>query len=227
MAAKKEPTADRTSATAQATASDHGRLKVLLGIDLLIVVLELCGLVLSVEGRGLSLFEMYTQDSNILNLVACSVFCVFAVRELRGGPEVPGWVHLLAYAGACCLMLTFLVVILVLAPMMENGYQAMLLQGSMLFNHLLCPLITLVAFLLGRADLPRRRALAWALVPTVVYAVVLIALNLARVVEGPYPFLRVYDQPWWASILWVVAIFEIDLAIAAGLLALRGRLSRR
>lgn len=41
---------------------------------------------------------------------------------------------------------------------------------------------------------------------TLVYGIVLIFLNIIHAVNGPYPFLMVYEQPVWATLLWAITI---------------------
>jgi hypothetical protein len=96
----------------------------------------------------------------------------------------------------------------------------------MLYFHLLCPILAILSSLLvdprGASGLADVRL---AIIPTTLYAALLIFLNLIRVVSGPYPFLKVYDQSVWASVGWVVAIvggaYLIALAIARMQLSLR------
>jgi hypothetical protein len=52
--------------------------------------------------------------------------------------------------------------------------------------------------------------------PTLFYGVTAIALNIARVMHGPYPFFYVYEQPAWASVLWVIGILFCSWLIAWG-----------
>ena len=58
-------------------------------------------------------------------------------------------------------------------------------------------------------DKPPNTDVVKALIPTLVYALIAITLNLCRVIEGPYPFLMVYAQPWYASVLWCIIILGI------------------
>ena len=48
-----------------------------------------------------------------------------------------------------------------------------------------------------------------------------------RVVEGPYPFLRVYEQPVYMSIIWVIVILGSAYGIAFLLASLLNRLTNR
>ena len=196
-------------------------------LNALIVVFELIALVLSLIDQGLDSFQFYTQDSNYFAMAASLCFCLYGVKQLRGKSEMPGWVHSFRYVTVSCLMVTFFVVILVLMPMMGENALYMLYGGSMLYQHTLCPLLAAVSFFAFEAaeQLPKQKILK-ALIPTLVYAVAAIILNLGRVIEGPYPFLMVYAQPWYASVLWCVVILGIAAFLAAGVLALHNRAVR-
>ncbi len=62
-----------------------------------------------------------------------------------------------------------------------------------------------------------------ALIPTGLYALVMVPLNVFRVYDGPYPFLRVHNQPWYMSILWMAAIFLVAFGAAAALRKVCGK----
>ena len=177
-------------------------------LNAIIVVLELIGLWLSVHTHGASLFQFYTQDSNLLTLLACAVLTVYTARALKDGSKpVPAWAATLKYTAACCLAVTFVVVLFVLAPMEEGGYGVMLLQGSMLYHHLLCPVLALVSFIFLETDISLcRRPVVLAFIPTLLYAVVAVILNLLSLLDGPYPFLRIREQPAYMSLFWFAVI---------------------
>ena len=191
------------------------RLRAAMGANALIVALEMVALALSLVNQGIYNFVFYTQDSNYFAMAVSVIFCVYSVRELKGKGKMPDWVHTLRYVSVSCLMVTFFVVLFVLMPMMEENPAAMLYQGSMLYQHTLCPILAVLSFFAfeGRKPLPRG-AVGRALIPTLVYAAAAITLNLCRVIAGPYPFLLVYAQPWYMSVAWCVIIFAI-----AGILA--------
>ncbi|MDD3243802.1 MAG: hypothetical protein PHD32_08785 [Eubacteriales bacterium] len=152
---------------------------------------------LGVGGEGWEMLRYYTLDSNLLGLAASAACALCAARQALTGKQPPRWVRLLKYTAACCLGVTFLVVLLVLAPIDGvRGYERMFLRGTGLYHHLLCPVLVVGSFLLfDRVPLPPAKAAALALIPTGLYAVVLVALNVLRLITGPYPFLRVYAQP--------------------------------
>lgn len=186
---------------------ERSRLKISLGLSLAVVVMEIIAAVLSYGNNGSGMFRFYTEDSNIFTFFACLIYSVCAVRALRGG-VIPGWVKTFKYMAVCCLSVTFLVVVCVLSPMYgAGGYKVMLFYSSMLFHHFLCPLTAAASFLFFEPwpeYTPRKAAVA--LIPTVIYAAVTVTLNIAKVMEGPYPFLYVYKQPVYMSVIWVAVI---------------------
>ena len=203
------------------------RLVAALCANALIVLFELIALVLSLIDQGLESFQFYTQDSNYLAMAASLCFCLYGVKHLRGEGDMPQWVRTFRYVTVSCLMVTFFVVILVLMPMMGENALSMLYGGSMLYQHTLCPILAAVSFFVFEpVERLSKGEILKALIPTLVYALVTIILNLCRVIEGPYPFLMVYAQPWYASVIWCAVILGIAGLLAAGVLALHNRVVR-
>ena len=205
------------------------RLRWSLGLNLAVAGMEIAGLCLSIRQNGAGLFRFYTEDSNLLAMASCAVLAGCELRRLRTGAPLPGWVRTLKFTAVCCLSVTFLVVVCILSPMMaaEGGYRVMLLRGSMLFHHLLCPLTALASLLLEGDPPFTKRDVRWALAPTALYAAVAVVLNLTGALTGPYPFLRVYEQPWYLSALWAAVILGGAFGIAEALRRLCGRVGRR
>lgn len=194
-------------------------------LDVALVLFGAIGTVLHFTQYGWTMFRYYTLCSNVFLLLACAVQAYFEARILLNrGLFVPSWARLLKYFAVCTVTLTFFVVILILVPMAggESHLPGYLLRGSGLYHHTLCPLLGLVSFvLLDRVSLPDRRVTLWALLPTALYGVAAIVLNLTGTLRGPYPFLRVREQPVWASAAWLLIV----LALAWGLALLVWKLS--
>ena len=184
----------------------------------MIVALELVGGMICTLETGLSQFQYYTQDSNYFAMIVAILFLVFA---LRGGHDkpLPDWLILLRYMATCLLSVTFLVVIFILCPPYGlNGYRIGLLSGAQTFEHLLCPVLSFLSLYLFE-DAPKLKyATLFALIPTLLYAVVVIPLNLAKLLHGPYPFLYIYEQPWWQSVIFAIVIPAIAYMVAFFLL---------
>lgn len=169
-------------------------------IPILLIILELIGTSMSLS-HGMTSLIYYTVDSNILNLISCICFVFFSEKQ---------WAKNLRYVATCCLTLTFLIVVFVLCPMEHS--MKLLYQGEQLYHHLLCPILSFVSFCF--IEKPKDIKVSYALLPTLIYAVIMIFGNIINVVEGPYPFLMVHNQPIWASCLWTVVILGICLGIA-------------
>lgn len=180
-------------------------------LNLAIVVMELIGLFHTWRDLGARTFLFYTTDSNLFCLIGRLIFLTYVGK---GKSAVPRGVHLLRYVSTCTVAVTFLVVVTILAPA-SHDYFSVLLGGSLLWLHTLCPLLSMISliFFEGEPPLERRDELI-ALIPTALYAAVFVVLNLLRLVRGPYFFLLVYDQPLWMSALWLVLILGIALLLA-------------
>ncbi|MBP5361705.1 MAG: hypothetical protein J6Y71_01555 [Ruminococcus sp.] len=50
--------------------------------------------------------------------------------------------------------------------------------------------------------------------PTFLYGTVTMLLNILRIIEGPYPFLYVYQQPWFMSLFWYLSILGLSYIVA-------------
>lgn len=188
-------------------------------LDCLTVLLSAVGVCLTFRTQGWGMFQYYTLCSNLLLLLACAAQAGYEARVLlKKGLFVPGWVRVGKYVAVSMVSLTFFVVLFVLTPLMGGLPRLpwLLTHGSMLYHHTLCPLLGIASFLfVDRVALPDRRAALAALAPTALYAVVIIALNAARVVRGPYPFLHVYEQSVWMSAFWFVVILGMAWLLAA------------
>ena len=187
-----------------------------IALNLFIVWAEPIALPLSWEMGQAQIFTYYTEDSNIFAAVVCTLVALWQLRCIFTGGQLPVWLKKLKFMATSCLLLTFMTVVLVLAPMVgEGGLYLLLCTSSMRYHHLLNPLAALFSYLLLERQ-PRlpRKAVAWALVPTLLYGAVLVPLNLLRIVEGPYPFFRVYHQPVEVSLLWAAGLLGVNLLYA-------------
>ena len=195
------------------------RLATAIAVNALVVVLEVWAVGVGVSEHGLAgNFVYYTQCSNLLGAIACAACLAGEVRELRGGRGVRRCVRLLKYAASCCLLMTFVVVAAVLAPMLESigrpGYYLMFIDGAKPVTHFAAPLLVGVSYALFEAKRPMSvRGSLIGIVPTLAYAAVAYPCNIARLWDGPYPFLQVWNMPAWAAPLWFVALLALSFAL--------------
>ena len=185
------------------------RTKTALAFNLAIIACEIVAIIIVFFKIGYYPLEYYTEDSNLFALVACAVMAGFQVRYLKSGKEIPHSVQMFKYMAAV-LSVTFIVVLAVLSPMRGegiNGWFYMLFNKDFIFLHTLCPILTILSFVLFEKEpyLDAKSAFT-ATIPTLLYAIVLIILNVLGVVDGPYPFLRVMNQPVYMSFVWFIVI---------------------
>lgn len=172
--------------------------------------MELIAFFLSFKRNNMNMFLFYTEDSNYFAGIVCLIVAIYQIRSLvLKSDNIPQIVRKLKYIAVCQLVLTFLVVVCVLAPMAGGveGYKYMLLENSMLYQHLLCPIIAFVSFIYFEREskLPKNSSLI-AVIPTIIYAIIMVLLNIFKVIEGPYQFLMVYKQSVLVSIIWFIVI---------------------
>ena len=186
------------------------RTKTALVFNLAIIACEIAAIIIVFFKLGCYPLVYYTEDSNLFALVACAVMAGFQVRYLKSGKEIPHSVQMFKYMAAAVLSVTFIVVLAVLSPMRGdgiNGWLYMLFNKDSTFLHTLCPILTILSFVLFEKEphLDAKSAFT-AIIPTLIYAIVLIILNIVGAVDGPYPFLRVMNQPVYMSFVWFIVI---------------------
>ncbi len=214
--------------------SGKKRLAIACTVNLIIVLMEIVSAIMGFALRWneyrLKAFLFYTQDSNLFALFACGAMAYAQLQCLQGKKNAPSKaIQRMKYMAACALSLTFLVVLFVLIPL--AGWQSItdkLFADTKLYHHFLCPLLAAGSFIFLEDDpaLTKQEA-GFAVIPTACYAAVLTILNILRIADGPYPYLRVYEQPVWASALWSVVILGSAYGIARGLLWMNHWLNQR
>ena len=174
-------------------------------IWILIIAIEIFGLT-SVGKKSLirSMFY-YTQLSNLAALLSLICMLVFGDQP---------WVTGFRYLSVCMLMMTFLVTVFVLVPTIKDTH--LLLWSRVGFSlHIAGPFANLLSYLLLETH-----AQSWMIVIppvlTLIYGLIMLWGNYKRVIDGPYPFLRVYNQSALATVLWVCALIILIGAIASG-----------
>lgn len=191
-------------------------------INILLAVMEFVGLVLMVKLyqsynlHPLGWLKYYTQLSNIFSMFAAISVAIFAARDLKNNTDsTPDLVRILKFSSACCLVQTLLVTMFVLAPMgMMGGFVPLMFQGPNLYHHFLCPIVSVLSLVfLEKGEKLTLRHCVYALVPTLIYGMVSVTLNLFKIWHGPYPFLYVYEQPFYMSMIWTVVILGGAFAI--------------
>lgn len=190
-------------------------------LDLLVFVMEAVAFCFTWGRRGTGMFIYFTELSNIFAGIVCAVAAAFIIREMITGYTVPSWVKLLKYVAACGLALTFFTVLFVLAPMSGGTpkiYLAYLTMQTAIVTHTLGPILTMVSLIFADDFKTDKFSVSlFGLVPTVLYEILSVTMNVLRRWEGPYPFLYVYRQPVWASIGWALVMLGFSYLLCLGI----------
>ena len=170
-------------------------------INILIIIMDLFAFLVCYKESGFACFEYYTQDSNLF-LMFTSL--LYVISLLICDKKIPHFVSLLKYAATTSVVITFLTVVTILAPVM-GGYKAMLLDGTMLIHHLICPIFAFVTFVFfEKHNLNGLKDALISMIFTCLYGIIAVTLNVLKIMDGPYPFLKVYDQTILISIFWLI-----------------------
>lgn len=199
------------------TSKERTMLTIATVVNIAIIVMEIIGLILCINRMGNEMFIYYTTNSNVFTLITSGLFAIFSIKALKQGDMniIPKWTRVLKLMSTCCLTITFIIVITVLAPVHEGGYMHMLFEDELLYYHLLCPVLSIISFIFleNNGSLNTKNCLM-AVLPTLVYAIISVILNIFRVIYGPYPFLHIYEQDVLTSVIWFVAIVGSSFVIS-------------
>lgn len=193
---------------------------VALALNIILIVIGLIGLIETIIGFGNPALEYYTQLSNYFALISATIYTIYLYKNIKAktiennnnkeikDTTIPKWVSILKYSSTLSLLVTFLVVVFILTPMFGlKSFSWMLLQGTNLYFHTICPILTFISFIFfEKHNIKGLRDNIRAMYFTMIYATLFIILNILRVVKGPYPFLMVHDQPIYMSIIWFILI---------------------
>lgn len=151
--------------------------------------------------------QYYTNDSNLLALITSFLFIIYFKKEKK-------WINDLRFITTCCLTITFLVVLFILTPMYNFNYKFLMFTKEMFIFHTLCPIISFISYTFYEKKSSKSHL---GLLTTAIYALILISLNILKVIEGPYPFLKVYKQSIISSIIWFIIIIGGSYLVGIGI----------
>lgn len=182
---------------------EQKRKKIAIILNILLILMEIAGFLICITLYGYFDISYYTQDSNLFALIVSIIYLINVISK----KEISKIVSVLKYISVLSLMVTFLVVIFILAPMYNFAYLYLMTSEASIFYHTLCPIIAIISFVFfeehkieGKKDILRATYF------TMLYSIILIFLNIIGKVDGPYPFLRVRHNPIYMSIIWFIII---------------------
>ena len=168
--------------------------------NILIVVIEIIGLILYYKELGIDSLVYYTILSNLFLLVSCILYLFKSRIKSRV-------IDIMKFGSTLSVTITFLVVIFVLGPTKELTYNFLLLEGANFYYHLICPVLGIITFLfIDDIKISGIKDVLGAFVFTIIYSIIILSLNIFKVIVGPYPFLKVYENSVYVSFIWIVLI---------------------
>ena len=191
-------------------------------INLILVILEAIAFAHDVYAFEFGLFEWYTVDSNVLQLII-SGFVIFYVVKDKPLPKFLTAAHFISAVG---LTVTFLIAAFVLAP--EGGIPYYFLNDVAPINHFIGPLLSVISLLfLEKVEKLPLSTIIWPAVASLFYGVITLVLNALRIMDGPYFFLKVYEQSAGVIVTWFVIIAVLCLGLAFLYYKIKWRKCRR
>ncbi len=193
-------------------------------LNLLVCICEGIGLFFCLN-FGLGMLQYFTILTGIMAFFVSLIY-VIAMLQKKDEKALPYGILMARYVSAASLAMVFLVVI---ALCIADKSLAMFYEGFFLYMHLLAPIFSVISFIIFEGDrrYNRKKNIGLALLPVTIYGVVIYILNFARIVDGPYPFLHIYSQPWYMSVLYGVSIGVACFLISKYILYFNQKYSRK
>ena len=183
--------------------------KPVLVVNLILVIIEIIALIHDIFAFGSRLFEWYTIDSNVLQLVISGLIIYYLLRK----KAIPGYVTILHFISAVGLTVTFLIAAFVLAP--EGGVRYYFLENVASINHLIAPALSVISLLfLEKTEKSNWKIVLYPAAATLAYGLICLVLNAMSILDGPYFFLQVGKQPAGTIVLWFVIIGVLCMGLS-------------
>ena len=187
--------------------------KLALGSNILLIVLTGLGLYFSIVDKNAFLY--YSDNAGMFALSSSIIYVIVVLTK-----KEPNFLSLaLRYVSTTCLVLTLVGTFYVATTTGEN-YLDSFIKGSHLFNNLLCPIVSVVSFTMFEGDrrLNKKKTIWYALIPTVIYGIIMFICNLTNTFTGPYPFMMINDNPVYIIVIVVLITLVLNYVIGRFLL---------
>ena len=187
--------------------------KLALGSNILLIVLASLGLYFSIVDKNAFLY--YSDNAGMFALSSSIIYVIIVLAK-----KEPNFLCLaLRYVSTACLVLTLVGTFYVATTTGEN-YLDSFIKGSHLFNNLLCPIVSFVSFTMFEGDrrLNKKKTIWYALIPTVIYGIIMLVCNVSNTFTGPYPFMMINDNPVYVTMIVVIVTIVLNYVIGCFLL---------
>lgn len=187
--------------------------KLALGSNILLIVLASLGLYFSIVDKNAFLY--YSDNAGMFALSSSIIYVIVILTK-----KEPNFLSLaLRYVSTTCLVLTLVGTFYVATTTGEN-YLDSFIKGSHLFNNLLCPIVSFVSFTMFEGDrrLNKKKTIWYALIPTVIYGIIMIVCNVTNTFTGPYSFMMINDNPVYVTVIVFIVTIILNYVIGRFLL---------
>ncbi len=187
--------------------------KLALGSNILLIVLAGLGLYFSIVDKNAFLY--YSDNAGMFALSSSIIYVIVVLTK-----KEPNFLSLaLRYVSTTCLVLTLVGTFYVATTTGEN-YLDSFIKGSHLFNNLLCPIVSVISFTLFEGDrrLNKKKTIWYALIPTVIYGVIMLVCNVSNTFTGPYSFMMINDNPVYVTVIVFIVTIILNYVIGRFLL---------
>lgn len=178
-------------------------------MNLILVMLEVVAFIHDIYAFRFGLFEWYTVDSNVLQMIISGLVVFYVIKE-KPFPKLLTVAHFISAVG---LTVTFLIAAFVLAP--EGGIAYYFLNDVAPINHFIGPLLSVISLIfLEKTDKLPIRIIIWPAATSLLYGIIALVLNALWIMDGPYFFLKVYEQSAGVIATWFAIIAALCLGLA-------------
>ena len=187
--------------------------KLALGSNILLIVLAGLGLYFSIVDKNAFLY--YSDNAGMFALSSSIIYVIVVLTK-----KEPNFLSLaLRYVSTTCLVLTLVGTFYVATTTGEN-YLDSFIKGSHLFNNLLCPIVSFVSFTIFEGDrrLNKKKTIWYALIPTVIYGIIMLVCNVSNTFTGPYSFMMINDNPVYVTVVVFIVTIILNYVIGRFLL---------
>ena len=187
--------------------------KLALGSNILLIVLASLGLYFSIVDKNAFLY--YSDNVGMFALSSSIIYVIIVLAK-----KEPNFLCLaLRYVSTTCLVLTLVGTFYVATTTGEN-YLDSFIKGSHLFNNLLCPIVSVISFTLFEGDrrLNKKKTIWYALIPTVIYGIIMLVCNVTNTFTGPYSFMMINDNPVYVTVVVFIVTIILNYVIGRFLL---------
>lgn len=187
--------------------------KLALGSNILLIVLAGLGLYFSIVDKNAFLY--YSDNAGMFALSSSIIYVIIVLAK-----KEPNFLCLaLRYVSTACLVLTLVGTFYVATTTGEN-YLDSFIKGSHLFNNLLCPIVSFVSFTLFEGDrrLNKKKTIWYALIPTMIYGIIMLVCNVSNTFTGPYSFMMINDNPVYVTVIVFIVTIILNYVIGRFLL---------